>query len=160
MFLRQQRHACIYNDPTNCTSHTMKPRLHNAKEISRRSQLCNAHKDVDVGRVAVNKSEYYNTNHFNISYLETLNPFHFLVSHLCNWLLGLFLWSLHHFVFWQWELKFSLCTTYSILFVIVTSKFLITFLNVHTEKKKRKKKKQKTTTTTTTTFIPCVCYVR
>ena len=29
--------------------------------------------------------------------LETLNPFHFLVSHLCNWLLGLLLWSLHHF---------------------------------------------------------------
>ena len=35
-----------------------------------------------------------------IPILETLNPFHFLVSHLCNWLLGLLLWSLHHFISW------------------------------------------------------------
>ena len=31
--------------------------------------------------------------------LETLNSFHFLVSHLCNWLLELLLWSLHQFNF-------------------------------------------------------------
>ena len=52
--------------------------------------------------------------------LENLNPFHFLVSHLCNWLLELFLWSLHHFIFfiwigWQWELILSMCRTYLVL---------------------------------------------
>ena len=34
-----------------------------------------------------------NTSTFPI--LETLNPFYFLVSHLCNGLVGLLLWSLH-----------------------------------------------------------------
>ena len=85
---------------TNCTSHTMEPVLHNAHRISRHSQLRKAHTNVDVGRVATNKNEYCNPNHFNISYLTTLNPFQFLVSHLCNILLRLLLWLLHHFVLW------------------------------------------------------------
>jgi hypothetical protein len=38
-------------------------------------QLRNAHRDVDVGRVAANKSEYYNPTHFNISYIR--NPIFF-----------------------------------------------------------------------------------
>jgi hypothetical protein len=54
----------------------MEPRLDNAHEISRRPQLHNAHKYVDVGRVAVNKSEYSNPNHFTFPILETLFPFH------------------------------------------------------------------------------------
>ena len=55
----------------------MEPRLHNAEEISPRSHLCNTHKDVNVGRVAANKSEYYNPNHSNISYFRNPKPFHF-----------------------------------------------------------------------------------
>ena len=31
--------------------------------------------------------------------LDTLFPFHLLVSHLCNWSLGLLLWSLDHFIY-------------------------------------------------------------
>ena len=60
----------------------MKLRLRNAQEISQPSQLDNAH--INVGRVAANKSEYCNPKHFNVSYLETLYPIHFLASHLCN----------------------------------------------------------------------------
>jgi hypothetical protein len=67
LFLRQQRHMAT-NDYTNYTSRTMEPRLHNAQEVSRHSQLRNVHKNVDVGRVTTNKSEYYKPNHFNISY--------------------------------------------------------------------------------------------
>jgi hypothetical protein len=74
LFLRQQRHTAT-NDFTNCTSQTMEPRLHNAQEISRRSQLHNAHRDVNVRRVAVNKSKYFECNHFDISYFR--NPIHF-----------------------------------------------------------------------------------
>ena len=48
----------------------MELRPHNAQEVSRRSQLRNAHRDVDVGRGAANKSEYYNPTHFNISYFR------------------------------------------------------------------------------------------
>jgi hypothetical protein len=60
----------------NCTSRTMEPRLHNAQKISRRSQLRNAHKDVDVGRVAANKNDYNcNPNHFHISYFRNPKPF-------------------------------------------------------------------------------------
>ena len=51
--------------------------MHNLMTFS----TTHAHKDANVGKVAANKSEYYNPNHFNISYLETLNPLHFLVSH-------------------------------------------------------------------------------
>ena len=80
----------------NPASH--KPRLHNAQEISRRSQLHNAHEDVDIGRIVANKSEYCNLTTSKILILESLFPFHFLISNLCNWLLGLLLWSLHHFV--------------------------------------------------------------
>ena len=65
MFLRQRRHTATKNF-TNCTSCTMEPRLHNAQEISQHSQLHNAHIDVNVVRVATNKSEYCNPNHFNI----------------------------------------------------------------------------------------------
>ena len=39
--------------------------------------LQNAHKDVDVGRLAANKIECCNPNHFNISYLKTLFTFWF-----------------------------------------------------------------------------------
>ena len=63
-----------------------------------------------------------------IPILETLFPFHFLVLHLCNWLFGLLLWSLHHFVIWirwQWEPKLSLCPTYSILSIIIWKKWLL-----------------------------------
>ena len=59
LFLRQQRHTAT-NDSTNCTSCTMEPRLHYAQEISQRSQLRNAHRDVNVGKVAANKSKYFN----------------------------------------------------------------------------------------------------
>ena len=45
------------NDSTHCTSRTMEPRLHNAQEISQRPQLHNAHKDVDVGRVAAKQKQ-------------------------------------------------------------------------------------------------------
>jgi hypothetical protein len=68
LFFRLERHITT-NDITNCTSCTMEPRLHNAQEISRHSQLHNAHKNVDVGRVVVNKSEYCNPNHFDIYFL-------------------------------------------------------------------------------------------
>ena len=54
----------------------MEPRLHNAQKLSRRSQLRNAHKDVNVGRVVANKSEHCNPNHINTSYLETIKIFH------------------------------------------------------------------------------------
>ena len=60
----------------------MEPRLHNAQEISRRSQLHNAHIGVDVGRVAANKNEYCNPNHLNISYFENPKPFFTLWSHI------------------------------------------------------------------------------
>jgi hypothetical protein len=53
----------------------MELRLHNAQEISQRSQLHNAHRDVDVGRVVVNKSEYCNPNYFNISYFKNPKSF-------------------------------------------------------------------------------------
>ena len=95
-FVLETTEAYIYNNSINCTSCTMKLRLRNAQEISQPSQLDNAH--INVGRVAANKSEYCNPKHFNVSGLETLYPIHFLASHLCNWSLGLLLWSLHHFV--------------------------------------------------------------
>ena len=62
----------------------MEPRLHNAQEISQRSQLRNAYRDVDVGRMIANKNEHSSLNHFDISYFRNLKPFHFFVSHLCN----------------------------------------------------------------------------
>ena len=79
LFLRQRRHT-VTNNSTNYTSRTMEPRLHNGQEISRHFQLHNAHRDVDVGRVVANKSEFRNPNHFDISYLRNLKPF----SLLCN----------------------------------------------------------------------------
>ena len=65
----------LQNDSTNYTSRTMEPRLHNAQEISRRSQLHNAHRDVDVRRVMANKNEYCNHNHFDIFYFRKPKPF-------------------------------------------------------------------------------------
>jgi hypothetical protein len=53
----------------------MEPVLLNVYRISRHSQLCNAHTNVDVGRVAMNENEYRNPNHFNISYLRNPKPF-------------------------------------------------------------------------------------
>ena len=41
LFMRQWRHTTT-NNSTNCTSRTMKPRLHNAQEISQCSRLWNA----------------------------------------------------------------------------------------------------------------------
>ena len=52
----------------------MEPRLHNAQEILR-SQLHDAHNDVDVGIMAADKNKFCNTNHFNISYFR--NPISF-----------------------------------------------------------------------------------
>ena len=66
MFLRQWSHTAT-NDSTNCTSCTLEPRLHNAQEILWRSQLHNAHRDVDVGKVVANKSNYCNPVYFDIS---------------------------------------------------------------------------------------------
>ena len=68
----------------------MERRLHNAQLISWRSQLCNAHKDVDLGRVAAHKNDRCNPNHFTISYFKNPKPFSLLVSILCNWLLYLY----------------------------------------------------------------------
>ena len=56
--------------------------LHNAQEISWHSQLHHAHKDVDVGRMAANKSKYYNPNHFNISYFRNPKPFSHFWFHI------------------------------------------------------------------------------
>jgi hypothetical protein len=75
----------------------MEPRLHNAQEISRHSQLHNAHKNVDVGRVVVNKSEYCIPNHFDISYFRNPNSFSlfgFAIMQLIIWTLALFTSSL------------------------------------------------------------------
>ena len=112
------------NDSTNYTSRTMEPRPHNAQKILRRSKLRNAHRDVNVGRVATKKSKYCNPNHFNISYFRNPKPFHFLVSHLCNWLVELLLWPLHQFVFWFESIDNGrqcgvCCTMYSVLFMTV-----------------------------------------
>ena len=76
LFLRQQKHTAT-NESTNYTSHTMEPKLHNAQGISRGSQLHNAHRDVDVGRVAANKSDNCNPNHFNNSYFRNPKPYSF-----------------------------------------------------------------------------------
>ena len=97
MFLRQRRHTTT-NDSTNCTSRNMEPMLHNAQEISRRSKLLVAHKDVDVGREVSKKTSIVTLTTSTFPILETLYSSHFLVSHVCNWLLGLLLWSFHHFV--------------------------------------------------------------
>ena len=139
MFLRQWRHMAT-NDSTNCTSRTMKPRLHNAQETLRRSQLHNEDiwlqtilqiaphvlwnqgytmhkKPYDVLNYTMHtkmlmleewrqtKGSVVTPNYFDISYFKTLNPFHFypfhfLVSHSCNWLVGLLLWWLNDFGFW------------------------------------------------------------
>jgi hypothetical protein len=96
LFLRQWRHTAT-KDSTNCTSHTMKPRLRNAQEISLRSQLRNAHNDVDVGRVVANKSEYCNPNHFHIPYLrnpKSFSLFGFTFMQLLTWTLALITSSL------------------------------------------------------------------
>ena len=74
LFLKQWRHMAT-NNSTNYTSRTMEPRPHNAQKILRRSKLRNAHRDVNVGRVATNKSKYCNPNHFNISYFRNPKPF-------------------------------------------------------------------------------------
>ena len=71
------------NDSTNCTSRTMKPRLHNAQEISRQSQLHNAHIDVNVEKVAANKSKYCHPNYYDISYLRNPKPFSFFTTRDC-----------------------------------------------------------------------------
>ena len=81
------------NDSTNCTSCIMEPKLHNAQVISRRSQLHNVHKDVDVERVASNKSKYCDPNHFNISYFrnpKAFSLFGFTFMQLITWTFALF----------------------------------------------------------------------
>ena len=91
LFLRQQRHTTT-NNPTNGTSRTMEPRLHDAQEISRRSQLHNPHRDVDVGRVAANKNKYCNPNHLNISSFKNHKPFilfGFTFMQLITWTIAL-----------------------------------------------------------------------
>ena len=125
LLLRQPRHTTT-NNSTNCTSRTIELRLQNAQEISRHSQLRNAHRGVDVGRVAVNKSEYCNLNHFNISYFKNPKPsslFGFTFVQLITWTLALITSSLCFLIWigWQWEPKLSSCTTYSVLFVIVST---------------------------------------
>ena len=45
------------------------------REISRHSQLHNAHIGVDVGRMVVNQNEYCNPNHFDISYFKNPKSF-------------------------------------------------------------------------------------
>ena len=61
------------NDSTNCTSHYYGTKA--TQEISQHSQLHNAQKDVDIERVAANKSKYFNPDHFNISYFRNSKPF-------------------------------------------------------------------------------------
>ena len=102
----------------------MEPRLHNAHEISRCSQLHNSHRDINVGRVAVNKNEYCNLNHYDIPKFRIPKPFSnfgFILMQLITWTLALITLSLSFLIWisWQWELKLSLCTTCSILFVII-----------------------------------------
>ena len=87
-------------DSTNFTSRTIEPRLYKAQETSRRSQLHNAHKDVNVERVAVNKCEYSNPTYVDISYFR--NPKHF---------------SLFYFIFMQ-VINSSLALITSYLFFV------------------------------------------
>ena len=77
LFLTQRRHM-VGNDSTYCTSRSLEPRLHTMhKESPRRSQLHNAHKDVDVEIMAAYKCEYYNSNHITFLNLETYFLFTF-----------------------------------------------------------------------------------
>ena len=116
----------LQNDSTNRTSRTMKPRLHNVQETSQPYQLRNAHKDVHVGRVAVNKNEYCNPNHFNIPYFRNPKPFVTFQFHIHavayldsypDHFVTLFFSQI--WIGWQWEPKLSLYTTYPVLFVNV-----------------------------------------
>ena len=102
----------------------MESRLYNAQKISQRSQLHNAHRDVDVGRVVANKTKYCNPKHFDISYFRNPKPFllfGFTFMQWITWTLALITSTLCFLIWigWQWEPKLSLCTTYSILFVNV-----------------------------------------
>ena len=110
------------NNSTKCTSHTMEPKLHNGQEFSQRSQIHNAYKDVDVGRVTSNKSEYWNPNHFNIlCFRNNRFTYSFIFRQLITWTLALIASSLCFLIWigWRWNPKLSLCTLYSILFMIV-----------------------------------------
>ena len=63
IWLRMIPHLTYYGTKaTQCT------------KISQRSQLHNAHRDLDVGRVATNKSIFCNPNHFDISYFRNHEP--------------------------------------------------------------------------------------
>jgi len=125
LFLRQQRHTATKNS-TNYTSYTMEPRLHNAQKISQHSQLHNAYRNVNVGRLATNKNKYYNPNHFDISYFR--NPILFSLLgytflQLITWTLTTITSSLCFLIWisWQWEPKLSLCSTISVLFVTAST---------------------------------------
>jgi hypothetical protein len=79
----------------------MEPRLHNAQKISSHSQPHMHTKNVNVGRMAANKSKYYNPNHFIISYFRNPKPFSlsgFTLEQLITWILALIISSLWIFL--------------------------------------------------------------
>jgi hypothetical protein len=74
------------------------------------------------------KGSVVTPNYFNISYFRNPKPFSlcgFAFMQLISWTLALITWSLFYFIWigWQRELKLSLCTTYSVLFVTVCLSF-------------------------------------
>ena len=88
-----------------------------AQEILQRSQQSNGHKNVDVGRVVANKSEYCNPNHFNISYFNNLfsfSLFGFTFMQLITWTLALITSSLCFLIWIVWQLEPKL-SVYNIL---------------------------------------------
>ena len=102
----------------------MEPRLTNVQEISRCSQLHNAYRDVNVGREAANKREYYNPNHFNISYFRNPRPyslFGFAFMQLITWTLALITSPLLFFDLNQLTMGVKVEFVYNVLtfFVIV-----------------------------------------